>query len=76
MSQLRIATDARGYVSVPDYAAYDLGKPLSVRLNRTDEGPGYMMSVFHQLHCLVSKRTCLVLYPPTKGQSNINLRPY
>ncbi|KAI0399175.1 hypothetical protein F4802DRAFT_590783 [Xylaria palmicola] len=50
---LPLSTDARGYVQVPDYASYDiLGKPYTVAIDRQNEGPAYMMSVFHQLHCL------------------------
>ncbi|KAF3055634.1 hypothetical protein GL218_06938 [Daldinia childiae] len=48
-----LSADARGYVQIPDYEAYDiLGKPHTVAINRTSDGPAYMMSVFHQLHCL------------------------
>lgn len=36
---------------------YDLPKPYTVNIpatgpERTGQGPGYMMTVFHQLHCL------------------------
>lgn len=45
--------DARGYVQIPDYGAYDiLSEPYTVAINRTSDGPAFMMSVFHQLHCL------------------------
>lgn len=45
--------DARGYVQIQDYGSYEhLGEPHIVALNRTSDGPAYMMSVFHQLHCL------------------------
>ncbi|KAI1263920.1 hypothetical protein F5Y18DRAFT_91209 [Xylariaceae sp. FL1019] len=48
-----LSSDARGYVQIPDYASYDtLGKPYTVAINRTSDGPAYMTSVFHQLHCL------------------------
>ncbi|KAI4860514.1 hypothetical protein F4820DRAFT_452822 [Hypoxylon rubiginosum] len=48
-----LSADARGYVQIPDYGAYDiLGDPYTVAINRTSDGPAYMMSVFHQLHCL------------------------
>ncbi|KAI1386062.1 uncharacterized protein F4822DRAFT_408842 [Hypoxylon trugodes] len=48
-----LSADARGYVQVPDYDTYGiLGKPFMVALDRTTDGPAFMMSVFHQLHCL------------------------
>ncbi|OTB03150.1 hypothetical protein M426DRAFT_321953 [Hypoxylon sp. CI-4A] len=48
-----LSADARGYVQIPDYESYEiLGKPHTVAINRTADGPAYMMSVFHQLHCL------------------------
>ncbi|RYP59323.1 hypothetical protein DL769_008587 [Monosporascus sp. CRB-8-3] len=44
---------ARGFVQIPDYGSYDiLSEPYTVAINRTSDGPAYMMSVFHQLHCL------------------------
>ena len=48
-----------------DYEAYDLSDPYTVALNRTHDGPGYMLSAFHQLHCLVSQSTqsATHLYP-------------
>lgn len=47
--------DARGYVHFPnaDTSSYDLSDPYTVSLNHTHSGPGYMLSAFHQLHCLV-----------------------
>jgi hypothetical protein len=45
--------DARGYVHFNDYESYDLSEPYTVSLNHTHDGPGYMLSAFHQLHCLV-----------------------
>ncbi|KAI6086358.1 hypothetical protein F4821DRAFT_129464 [Hypoxylon rubiginosum] len=48
-----LSADARGYVQIPDYDTYDmLSDPYTVAINRTSDGPAYMMSVFHQLHCL------------------------
>lgn len=44
--------DARGYISLPDHASYDLPTPYTVAIDRHTDGPGYMMTVFHQLHCL------------------------
>lgn len=49
-----LSSDARGYISVPDYESYThLPTPFILNLNRTTDGPGYMISMFHQLHCLV-----------------------
>nr|OQO19391.1 hypothetical protein B0A51_11265 [Rachicladosporium sp. CCFEE 5018] len=48
-----LSSAARGYVSMPDWESWnDLKEPYTVRLNRMEEGPGYMISMFHQLHCL------------------------
>jgi hypothetical protein len=48
-----ISSEARGYVQIPDHGSYDiLSEPYTVALNRTSDGPAYMMAVFHQLHCL------------------------
>ena len=43
----------RGYVSIKDAASFELDEPWSLNLNATHTTPVYMMSVFHQLHCLV-----------------------
>ncbi|KAI1419162.1 hypothetical protein F5Y12DRAFT_287732 [Xylaria sp. FL1777] len=52
-SWLPLSSEARGYVQIPNYASYNiLGDPYIVAVNRTSDGPAYMMSVFHQLHCL------------------------
>ncbi|KAI1090647.1 hypothetical protein F5B19DRAFT_316168 [Rostrohypoxylon terebratum] len=48
-----LSADARGYVHLPTYASYPtLPPPFTVSINRTSEGPAYMLSVYHQLHCL------------------------
>jgi hypothetical protein len=47
-----ISPGSRGYVVVGDRSAYDLPEPYTVALDRHNDGPGFMMSVFHQLHCL------------------------
>ena len=44
--------ESRGYVVVGDTSGYDLQKPHTIAIDRHNDGPGYMMSVFHQLHCL------------------------
>ncbi|KAF2751047.1 hypothetical protein M011DRAFT_396141 [Sporormia fimetaria CBS 119925] len=46
---------SRGYIHLPDTvstSSYDLPEPYIVSLDRYKDGPGYMVSVFHQLHCL------------------------
>jgi len=47
-----LSSDARGYVHFPNPESYDLSEPYTVSLNHTHDGPGYMLSAFHQLHCL------------------------
>ncbi|KAI0384611.1 hypothetical protein F5Y04DRAFT_217291 [Hypomontagnella monticulosa] len=48
-----LSADGRGYVQITDSNSYEiLSKPFMVNINRTSDGPAYMMSVFHQLHCL------------------------
>lgn len=37
---------------IPDAASYDLPEPHIIAIDRHNDGPGYMMTVFHQLHCL------------------------
>ncbi|RKU49524.1 hypothetical protein DL546_008893 [Coniochaeta pulveracea] len=52
---VELSARARGYVQIPNRASYnDLVEPYTVPVNLTHDGPAYMMSVFHQLHCLVS----------------------
>jgi hypothetical protein len=36
-----------------DWSSFHLPEPYDVPVNYTSSGPGYMVSVFHQLHCLV-----------------------
>lgn len=45
--------DSRGYVQFHDAASYNLPKPYITAVDRMTDGPGYMTTVFHQLHCLV-----------------------
>lgn len=40
---------------MPDWQSYDLATPLNISVDRMHDGPGYMVSLFHQLHCLVSR---------------------
>ncbi|KAK4250550.1 hypothetical protein C7999DRAFT_38393 [Corynascus novoguineensis] len=49
---IELSSDSRGYVVVDDASRYDLPEPYEVALDRWNDGPGYMMTVFHQLHCL------------------------
>jgi hypothetical protein len=42
----------RGYIGVDNPESFDLPEPYSVNLHFQAK-PAYMMSVFHQLHCLV-----------------------
>ncbi|KAM7218015.1 protein of unknown function (DUF3328) domain containing protein [Rhypophila decipiens] len=50
---IELSAAARGYVRIPEREKYsDLGDPYTVALDRHTDGPGYMMTVFHQLHCL------------------------
>jgi hypothetical protein len=39
-------------VVIENMENYDLPKPHTIPVTRDDMGPGYMMTVFHQLHCL------------------------
>lgn len=53
-----LSSASRGYIILPppspsfSPSSYDLPDPYTVQLDRHNDGPGYMMSVFHQLHCL------------------------
>jgi hypothetical protein len=47
-----LSSEARGYIVIPDRKPYDLPEPSEIAIDRHTDGPGYMMSVFHQLHCL------------------------
>ncbi|KAB5572589.1 hypothetical protein GE09DRAFT_1100174 [Coniochaeta sp. 2T2.1] len=49
---LGLSAAARGYIHIPNWASFDIGEPLNMALDRQTEGPVYMMSAFHQLHCL------------------------
>ncbi|KAI1435113.1 hypothetical protein GGR50DRAFT_658582 [Xylaria sp. CBS 124048] len=50
---LPLSSEARGYVKVPNASNYPLlSDPYTVPIDRVTSGPAYMMSVFHQLHCL------------------------
>ncbi|RDL36020.1 Uncharacterized protein BP5553_06632 [Venustampulla echinocandica] len=49
---IELSADGRGYVKIEDSDSFDLGDPYSIQMNITHSEPVYMMSVFHQLHCL------------------------
>ncbi|PQE14476.1 Tat pathway signal sequence protein [Rutstroemia sp. NJR-2017a BBW] len=49
---IELSADGRGYVRVDNAEAFDLGTPYEMHINDTYSEPVYMMSVFHQLHCL------------------------
>jgi hypothetical protein len=40
-------------VKIEDPAKYGMGEPYQLKVNHTHSEPVYMLSVFHQLHCLV-----------------------
>jgi hypothetical protein len=47
-----LSSESRGYIRAPESGSYDLPEPLNIAIDRHNDGPGYMVSVFHQLHCL------------------------
>ncbi|TGJ64491.1 hypothetical protein EYR41_010541 [Orbilia oligospora] len=47
-----LSSASRGYIVVKDAHRYDLPNPYTIAVDRYKDGPGYMMTVFHQLHCL------------------------
>ncbi|KAF2008370.1 hypothetical protein BU24DRAFT_315271, partial [Aaosphaeria arxii CBS 175.79] len=47
-----LSSASRGYIVINEAGPFDLPEPYEVALDRQNNGPGYMMSVFHQLHCL------------------------
>ncbi|KAF2474055.1 uncharacterized protein BDR25DRAFT_255650 [Lindgomyces ingoldianus] len=49
---IELSSDSRGFIVIGDASPYDLPEPYEVALDRQHNGPGYMMSAFHQLHCL------------------------
>lgn len=49
---IQLSAAARGYIQIPDWARFDIGEPYTVAIDHDTDGPAYMMSVFHQLHCL------------------------
>lgn len=54
-----------------DYESYsDLPKPHIIPIDRMHDGPAYMVSSFHQLHCLVRQLPPLTNLPPTNQVSS------
>ncbi|ORY17589.1 hypothetical protein BCR34DRAFT_22113 [Clohesyomyces aquaticus] len=51
-SWIPLSTKSRGYVVINNHQNYELPEPYQIQIDRHTEGPGYMMSSFHQLHCL------------------------
>ncbi|KAF3915341.1 hypothetical protein AA313_de0205100 [Arthrobotrys entomopaga] len=49
---IELSSAARGFVVIKNPEKYDLPEPLTIAVDRFHDGPGYMMTVFHQLHCL------------------------
>ncbi|KFX97708.1 hypothetical protein O988_04725 [Pseudogymnoascus sp. VKM F-3808] len=49
---IELSADGRGYVKIQDAEKYGLGKGYEMNVNATHTEPAYMLSVFHQLHCL------------------------
>ncbi|KAH7322528.1 hypothetical protein B0I35DRAFT_476471 [Stachybotrys elegans] len=49
---IELSAKARGFIVVKNPEKYDLPEPHTVAVNLYEDGPGYMMTVFHQLHCL------------------------
>ncbi|CAI6252579.1 unnamed protein product [Periconia digitata] len=49
---IELSSDSRGYISLPDHKSYDLPTPYTIAIDRHTDGPGFMITVFHQLHCL------------------------
>jgi hypothetical protein len=49
-----LSSESRGYIVAPKNGGqYDLPDPIpDIAIDRHNDGPGYMVSVFHQLHCL------------------------
>ncbi|CAI4212678.1 unnamed protein product [Parascedosporium putredinis] len=41
-----------GYVRFDEKDSYDLPQPYITPIDRYTEGPGYMVTLYHQLHCL------------------------
>lgn len=67
MLQAELFLVGRGYVKIANYKTFDLGEPYTIDVHAHQE-PAYMMSVFHQLHCLVSPyylSTYLPVYCPS-----------
>ncbi|TAQ83336.1 hypothetical protein B7494_g8340 [Chlorociboria aeruginascens] len=60
-----LSSDGRGMVQIADMDKFDLGEPYGINMNDTYTAPVYMMSVFHQLHCLVTPPSPISLRPLT-----------
>ncbi|TVY82111.1 Oxidase ustYa [Lachnellula suecica] len=50
---IELSADGRGYVKIDDWETFDLGEPYTSHYNHNmTDVPVFMVSVFHQLHCL------------------------
>ncbi|EPS41912.1 hypothetical protein H072_4117 [Dactylellina haptotyla CBS 200.50] len=49
---IELSSASRGYIVIKNANRYDLPEPYTIAVDRFNDGPGYMMTVFHQLHCL------------------------
>jgi len=49
---IELSADGRGYVKIENPEFFGLGEPYSSRVNESYSEPVYMVSAFHQLHCL------------------------
>lgn len=47
-----LSSESRGYVRFDEKDSYDLPQPYITPIDRYTEGPGYMVTLYHQLHCL------------------------
>jgi len=49
---IELSADGRGYIKINDSEYFNLGQPYEMKVNSSYSEPVYMVSVFHQLHCL------------------------
>ncbi|KAN0098999.1 protein of unknown function (DUF3328) domain containing protein [Hyaloscypha variabilis] len=49
---IELSSDGRGFVQIKDSETFNIGEPYKINGNMGTDEPVYMMSVFHQLHCL------------------------
>ena len=69
--EIRLTTspiDGRGYVKIKDGESFGLDPPHFINVNATYAEPVYMVSVFHQLHCLVRAIPLPIPISPAKNR--------